>query len=358
MAHQNQAIVQQIANLVQAMQAQVNLGHPNPPAREVNLVKIESFDGTGDPIAWLEQFESAAVANGLTDARKLAVAPAYLTGTALAWLQERQANNATNPIHWVATAQNGAQPAVTFRQPFIDHFRNNARIAMWQQELDNHKQLPGQTIDQYVTKMQQLMKRIDPVNAATEHQKVSTFMRGLDSRYKFHVRATNPVTLADAVNTAKGFELSYNELATQPIGIVQNNNKEIVALLGEMQKQISTWGNQNQASNSNNNRGNQWSNNNNNNRSNTNSFAGDCHNCGKKGHMAKDCWSKRNNNNGNNNRSNNRGNGNWRNNSNQGNNNNNRNSNNSNNNRSYHFNDSELADYIKAIMKENKDLKD
>jgi hypothetical protein len=183
-------------------------------------------------------------------------------------------------------------------------------------------------------------------------------MRGLDSRYKFHVRATNPVTLADAVNTAKGFELSYNELATQPIGIVQNNNKEIVALLGEMQKQISTWGNQNQASNSNNNRGNQWSNNNNNNRSNTNSFAGDCHNCGKRGHMAKDCWSKRNNNNGNNNRPNNRGNGNWRNNSNQGNNNNNRNSNNSNNNRSYHFNDSELADYIKAIMKENKDLKD
>ena len=40
---------------------------------------------------------------------------------------------------------------------------------MWQQELDNYKQQPGQTIDQYVTKMQQLMKRIDPVNAATEH---------------------------------------------------------------------------------------------------------------------------------------------------------------------------------------------
>ena len=99
--------------------------------------------------------------------------------------------------------------------------------------------------------MQQLMKRIDPVNAATEHQKVSTFMRGLDSRYKFHVRATNPIALADAVETAKGYELSYNELAAQPIGIVQNNNKEIVALLGEMQKQISTWGNQNQASSSN-----------------------------------------------------------------------------------------------------------
>ena len=100
MAHQqNQQIIQQIAALAAAIQGQVNLGHPNAPVREVNLVKIESFDGTGDPIAWLEQFESAAIANGLTDARKLAVAPAYLTGTALAWLQERQANQATNPIH-------------------------------------------------------------------------------------------------------------------------------------------------------------------------------------------------------------------------------------------------------------------
>ena len=111
---------------------------------------------------------------------------------------------------------------------------------MWQQELDNHKQLPGETVDQYMSKMQTLMKRIDPTGAASEYTKVSTFMRGLDSRYKFHVRATNPATLADAVNTAKGYELSYNELALQPIGIVQpaGTNKEITTLLGEVQSQI------------------------------------------------------------------------------------------------------------------------
>src|SRR6266487_1864242 len=246
-ANQNQLIIGQLAALATAIQTQVNLGRPVILAREVNLVKIESFDGTSDPISWLEQFESAAIANGLTDDRKLAVALVYLTGTAQAWIQERQTNQATNPIHWDVTPQNNAQPAVTFHQPFIDHFRNNARVAMWQQELDNHKQLPGQTVDQYVTKMQQLMKRIDPVNAAIEHQKISTFMRGLESRYKFYVRANNPITLADAVNTTKRFELSYNELATQPMGIVQNNsaNTEIVALLGEMQKQISMFGNQN-----------------------------------------------------------------------------------------------------------------
>ena len=113
MAH-NQQIVQQIANLVQAMQAQVALGHPNPPIHKVNLVRIESFDGTGDPISQLEQFENAVVANGLSDERKLAIASAYLTGTTLTWLQEKQVNVTTNPMHWTVTQQNGAPPAITF----------------------------------------------------------------------------------------------------------------------------------------------------------------------------------------------------------------------------------------------------
>src|SRR6266487_3758894 len=144
--------------------------------------------------------------------------------------------------------------------------------------------------------MQQLMKRIDLVNAATKHQKVSTFMRGLESYYKFHIRANNPVILADAVNTAKEFELSYNELATQPMGIVQNNNAntEIVALLSEMQKQISMFGNQNRSNNDSNGGNRQRSNDNNRNHSSTNSFDGDCHNCGKRDHGAKECWTGQN----------------------------------------------------------------
>jgi len=58
---------------------------------------------------------------------------------------------------------------------------------MWQQELDSCKQVTGQTVDQYVTRLRGLMKRVDPDNAGTEHSKVSAFMKGLDPRYRFHV---------------------------------------------------------------------------------------------------------------------------------------------------------------------------
>jgi len=85
MANNNQqALIDNIGQLVAAINGQVQLGHPPAQAREVNMIKIETFDGTSDPVTWLENFEKAATANGLTDARKLAVIPAYLTGTAAA----------------------------------------------------------------------------------------------------------------------------------------------------------------------------------------------------------------------------------------------------------------------------------
>ena len=58
-----------------------------PAQREMNLIKVETFDRTGDLISWLEQFEKAATANGWSAERKLAIMPAYLTGTAATWLQ-------------------------------------------------------------------------------------------------------------------------------------------------------------------------------------------------------------------------------------------------------------------------------
>jgi hypothetical protein len=80
----NQQLLQGLGQLVQAIQQQVAQGHPPAPVRECNLVKIDSFDGTSDHITWIENFEKAATANGLIDDRKLAVVPAYLTGTAAA----------------------------------------------------------------------------------------------------------------------------------------------------------------------------------------------------------------------------------------------------------------------------------
>jgi hypothetical protein len=118
---QNNQLTQTIGQLVVVLQAQVNLGYSVPSVREVNLVKIELFDSTSNLITWIESFEKATTANGLNDARRLAVVPVYLNGTAATWLQEYLANINTVPVHWVHAANANANLiAQTFIQPFIN----------------------------------------------------------------------------------------------------------------------------------------------------------------------------------------------------------------------------------------------
>ena len=133
MNQNSQAILQRIAALANAIQNQVNLGHPALPVQEVNLIWTIDFDGTGDPITWIEDFEKAANVNGFTDLWKLAVVSANLKEIAADWLRTRQTNNLTTPVTWIhADGANADQIAITFRQPFIDYFHDNARIARWQ----------------------------------------------------------------------------------------------------------------------------------------------------------------------------------------------------------------------------------
>ena len=150
MAQQNP--VNLIAALVGALQAQnLNMG----PPRETNIVKISTYDRTTDPTTWLEDFESAAIANNLTQDRKLQVAPAYLKGIAEAWYRDRQLNLRTATTHWEIVIPNNAivNPANTFKQLFLDRFRTATKIAAWQRELDSCIQQTGETVDAYTTRI-------------------------------------------------------------------------------------------------------------------------------------------------------------------------------------------------------------
>ena len=110
-----------MTNLVAALQAQQQVVQP---PREATVIRIDPFYGDEqDPISWIEEFEKAAVVNNYSDARKLDIVQAYLKGTAATWLHERQADANTRPALWQhAPNANQAAIALTFRQPFINHF--------------------------------------------------------------------------------------------------------------------------------------------------------------------------------------------------------------------------------------------
>ena len=166
-----------LGQLTAAIQAQVAAAVPAvpggpivPAVRETSFVRIDPFYGDSqDPISWLEDFENAATANGLTDNRKLQVVPAYLKGAAATWFAERRADPATAPQHWGhQVGWNTAQIAITLRQPFIDYFRTEAKLASWQRELDIHQQGLTESVEGYAAKLRDLIRRVDPANDLPE----------------------------------------------------------------------------------------------------------------------------------------------------------------------------------------------
>jgi len=106
-----------LTNAIDGLPQALQDAQPEPQPRETNLVKVDPFfSGNQDPISWLEDFERATSANGMNDARRLAIVPAHLKGAASVWLTERQAQNVTNPVRWQhADGATQAQINITFR---------------------------------------------------------------------------------------------------------------------------------------------------------------------------------------------------------------------------------------------------
>ena len=195
-------LVNNLQNYAAALQAQVQR------APETQLVPIPTFRDDQDPVTWLQDFTAATDANGMDDARRLAIVSAYLKGSATNWYYTTRAQNQNQGIlHW----NDINNPQVSFVPLFTNHFRTHSKILTWQYELDNRHQLPGETVDKYAASFRELMRRVDPTNQLPENFQISSFLKGLRPELRFHVLPTQPATLANAIDQAKRYEASYTQ---------------------------------------------------------------------------------------------------------------------------------------------------
>ena len=82
----------------------------NPPRREGRVAELPYFyGGNQDPVAWLEDFTRSCNANGIANAQKLEVVPAYLKGAASTWWNANQNlnnDNANRIVAWTGNNNN------------------------------------------------------------------------------------------------------------------------------------------------------------------------------------------------------------------------------------------------------------
>lgn len=272
------------------------------PRREGRIADIPSFHGGNqDPVAWLEEFTRACDANGMTNARKLQVVPAYLKGPASTWWSTNQAlplNNANRIVAWVGNANN-----TDFTTNFPAEFRSQTLVEIWTTELDTRRQQPGEAVDVYAASLRDLYKRVEtPAFQYPEAIKARKFVNGLLPDLYVSVKPFNDQGWDAAVNRAKQYELTFGDQKAAAAYTSRFASVGVAAQSDTLQKAILELTQQLQQLNSRgNNRRNNFRNNNyNNNNSNNNNNVGRqdqntqrprivCYSCGQPGHVIRNC---------------------------------------------------------------------
>jgi hypothetical protein len=182
----------------------------NPPRRELRVAELPYFyGGSQDPISWLEEFTKSCNANGIADARKIEVVPAYLKGPAASWWTTNQAlpnDNANRITVWIDGNANNTNFVVNF----LAAFRSQTLVEIWTTELERRRQQPGKNVDTYAAALQELYLRVEHgAFNFSEAMKAQKFVNGLLPDLYVNIKPHNDQTWTGAVDRAKSYELTY-----------------------------------------------------------------------------------------------------------------------------------------------------
>jgi hypothetical protein len=201
--------------------AVARLNAPVAPARELSLVKIDTFKGREDedPHEWIELFNRASVANNWPANRKVQIAAGFLKDAALDWYTA----NAGNIGQWHLDAANN-----NFDDLFIARFSPETKQNQWYYELMTIRQTAGEKVEDYSRRFKKLLKKVNTNNLVPAQLQVRMFLYGLNPLLTPLVASNNPNNLQAAVDRALVVETAHNYVPTQQMTLtvpasVQNN---------------------------------------------------------------------------------------------------------------------------------------
>ena len=247
------ALQNALPNTNQALAANTNAVN-NPPRRAGRIADLPHFyGGDQDPISWMEDFTRACDANGITDAHKLNVVPAYLKGAASTWWTTNQALNAghANRIAvWTGAANNNTE----FTHNFPGAFQTQTLTEIWNTELDQRKQRPGEDVNTYAAALLELYRRVENANGFQypEGLKARKFVNGLSPDLYVTVKPHNDNTWQAAVDRAKSYELTHSNAGAVSAYLnkftpahVTNQNDVLCKAILELTKQLQSFNSNN-----------------------------------------------------------------------------------------------------------------
>ena len=135
--------------------------------------------------------------------------------------------------HTIRQWDSAQYPNSSFVHLFKQYFCNPFKMSQWKHQLRNHKQKPGETVEEYIAAIGELWKRIDPRGVRTEMDKIHEFIEGLRAEFIVPVQSAMPTTVNEAMEKARALETAFSmgmDLSSYSMlpGYIQNMNGGMV----------------------------------------------------------------------------------------------------------------------------------
>jgi hypothetical protein len=161
-------------------------------------------------------------------------------------------------------------------------------------QLRNRVQKPGETVDEYWDALFKLYERVDPRHIYPAEDRLQQFVNGLRNEIREPVEMSIPDDMDMALYRARAVESTFSRNAPLSAYSFQSNRptqgtgelQELKAAIGQMAQGFQQVLSQQSNSNGSRSSGNYNSNNRGTGKKDTRA----CHNCGKIGHLARDCY--------------------------------------------------------------------
>ncbi|CAG8633070.1 624_t:CDS:2, partial [Paraglomus occultum] len=258
-----------------------NLNPPinNPPQQqqiddeEMAQTTYPVFDGT-NPRKWIFDLEIAFIANNIQDAanaRKIGLAVMNL-GPAKMWYVTLN----PKPTTWIRA--NGVDG---FKELFLAKYATEANKAQASQQAQARTQRPTETVNDYLSALEEIWMECGDAAVILEWMKVSQFTSGLLPAIRLPVKQQAPQTMADAVQAVTNCYYALQS-TMQPSHSAEVNNA-LLEKISALEVQLAELKTSPANTNNNNNRGFLQG-------SSSNRRNGPrCHYCGNHGHVHREC---------------------------------------------------------------------